>query len=142
MASYTTNLNLKKPAGSENVAIGDINGNMDTIDTAYGSLRKQLLSDWFTPHETNITLDTNNSWAYKCGDIVYIQLFFTNNSSGTISIGTLSSNCKPVKPIYTKAINNSTENEVIEVAILNSGAVTGYSSVNGKQYIISHMYIV
>ena len=42
MASYTTNLNLKKPAGSENVAIGDINGNMDTIDTAYGALNSKI----------------------------------------------------------------------------------------------------
>lgn len=38
MASYTPNLNLKKPAGSESVVIGDINGNMDTIDSAYGSM--------------------------------------------------------------------------------------------------------
>lgn len=38
MASYTTNLNLKKPAGSENVAIGDINNNMDIIDSAYGKM--------------------------------------------------------------------------------------------------------
>ena len=42
MASYTTNLNLKKPAGSENVAIGDINNNMDTIDQAYGTLSDQI----------------------------------------------------------------------------------------------------
>ena len=41
MASYTTNLNLKKPSGSENVAIGDINNNMDTIDTAYGTLNSK-----------------------------------------------------------------------------------------------------
>ena len=52
MASYTTNLNLKKPAGSENVAIGDINGNMDTIDTAYGSL-KSLISGSI-PNNTNL----------------------------------------------------------------------------------------
>ena len=42
MASYTTNLNLKKPAGSENVAIGDINNNMDTIDQAYGTLNSNI----------------------------------------------------------------------------------------------------
>ena len=42
MASYTTNLNLKKPAGSENVAIGDINNNMDTIDQAYGTLNSKI----------------------------------------------------------------------------------------------------
>lgn len=38
MASYTTNLNLKKPAGSENVSIGDINNNMDIIDSAIGDM--------------------------------------------------------------------------------------------------------
>lgn len=32
MATYTSALNLKKPAGGENVLIGDINGNMDAID--------------------------------------------------------------------------------------------------------------
>ena len=42
MASYTTNLNLKKPAGSENVAIGDINNNMDTIDQAFGTLNSKI----------------------------------------------------------------------------------------------------
>ena len=42
MASYTTNLNLKKPAGSENVAIGDINNNMDAIDTAYGEMDNKI----------------------------------------------------------------------------------------------------
>lgn len=44
MASYTTNLNLKKPAGSENVSIGDINNNMDAIDSAYGTVTSQLSS--------------------------------------------------------------------------------------------------
>ena len=44
MATYTTNLNLKKPAGSENVSIGDINNNMDTIDSAVGTLNDQIAS--------------------------------------------------------------------------------------------------
>lgn len=33
MASYTPNLNLKKPASSDYALISDINSNMDTIDT-------------------------------------------------------------------------------------------------------------
>ena len=47
MASYTSNLNLKKPSGSENVAIGDINNNMDLIDSAYGELESSI--DNFVP---------------------------------------------------------------------------------------------
>lgn len=34
MATYTPNLNLKKPATTDLVSIADINGNMDIIDTA------------------------------------------------------------------------------------------------------------
>jgi len=34
MASFTPNLNLKKPATSDLVSIADINGNMDALDTA------------------------------------------------------------------------------------------------------------
>ena len=34
MATYTTNLNLKKPAGTDSALIGDINDNMDLIDEA------------------------------------------------------------------------------------------------------------
>ena len=32
MATYTSNLNLKKPAGTEAINVADINGNMDTLD--------------------------------------------------------------------------------------------------------------
>ena len=34
MATYTPRYNLKKPAGSENMLISDINGNMDKIEEA------------------------------------------------------------------------------------------------------------
>lgn len=36
MATYTTNLGLKKPEGTDYVLIGDINGNMDTVDSTIG----------------------------------------------------------------------------------------------------------
>ena len=42
MASYTSTLNLKKPSGSENVAIGDINGNMDLIDEFANGINTKL----------------------------------------------------------------------------------------------------
>lgn len=38
MASYTPNFNLKKPAGTEDINVSDINGNMDTIDSALKTL--------------------------------------------------------------------------------------------------------
>lgn len=93
MASYTTNLNLKKPAGSENVAIGDINNNMDAIDTAYGTLNSKM------PKTGTITGTTSASGniavagrllgknIYCCGCIVY-------NSDDTIMTDTI---CTPVQ---------------------------------------------
>lgn len=38
MATYTPNLNLKKPAASDAADIADINGNMDLIDTAVAAI--------------------------------------------------------------------------------------------------------
>lgn len=37
MATYTSNINLKKPAGGDKIRIADINGNMDNIDAAVGA---------------------------------------------------------------------------------------------------------
>jgi len=64
MASYTTNLNLKKPSGSENVAIGDINNNMDTIDQAYGTLNSNLSTK---PTRETITIPANGSYIIPFG---------------------------------------------------------------------------
>lgn len=37
MATYTTNLNLKKPTGIEDVSVLDINSNYDILDSAVGA---------------------------------------------------------------------------------------------------------
>lgn len=58
MASYTTRLNLKKPSGSENVSIQDINGNMDIIDNAYGIVTGQMAGKYLG---TNLTKSTFES---------------------------------------------------------------------------------
>ena len=42
MATYTTNLNLKKPTTSEMYNVLDWNDNLDKIDTAVGTLNSQL----------------------------------------------------------------------------------------------------
>ena len=38
MAQYTDNLNLTLPESTDFVNIQDINGNMETIDTAFGTI--------------------------------------------------------------------------------------------------------
>ena len=62
MATYTTNFDLKKPAGDENMNINDINGNMDTIDNA---LRK-------TDEAVAIVSKGNVHGAISSGEYVYV----------------------------------------------------------------------
>ena len=93
MASYTTNLNLKKPAGSENVAIGDINGNMDIIDTAYGSVNSEL-----TPKQVTYSIQTNfslESWGSI--SIYVIANMLVINVAGFKSTNTLSTDTVCIK---------------------------------------------
>lgn len=40
MATYTSKLNLKKPAGTEFIKVADINGNMDILDEAVAAVYK------------------------------------------------------------------------------------------------------
>ena len=79
MASYTTNLNLKKPAGSEAVAIGDINNNMDTIDQAYGTLNDQIatINTSIMPSYPTVTLGSKISSSSVVNSAKSGRIFFT-----------------------------------------------------------------
>lgn len=56
MATYTTNLNLKKPEGTDYVLIGDLNGNMDNLDNTIGKL-----SQLNTANRTNLVEAINEA---------------------------------------------------------------------------------
>ena len=62
MATYTPNLNLKKPATTDYVDIADINGNMDLIDDACNTLstNMQKKAGWTS---TTVTVPKNNGTA-------------------------------------------------------------------------------
>ena len=106
MASYTTNLNLKKPAGSENVAIGDINNNMDIIDNAYGTLNSRFTHKAFedtittnTYGEAITSLSLNNVNA-----IIAIRATVSGNLVHTET--TISSNGDLIVVVYDRTANN------------------------------------
>ena len=67
MATNTTNLNLVKPDGSDNIKISDINGNMDIIDAAFRDMNENIieledntysLSSWCTVWAEGVDMDT------------------------------------------------------------------------------------
>ena len=68
MATYTTNLNLKKPAGTEDINIADINGNMDTIDAECGLVD---ISSYFTVNSTYC----DSFKAFKYGKVVFVSMY-------------------------------------------------------------------
>lgn len=139
MASYTTNLNLKKPAGSENVAIGDINNNMDTIDQAYGTLNSKV-----TAQAGTITFESNFDYAgtsdytssvYKSGDIVVLNLCFWCNgsfSSGDwVNVCNISAGFRPKNARLIQVIvfeGGHTNGKVYDAKIATNGNINFYPS--------------
>ena len=68
MASYTTNLNLKKPTTSEYYNVLDENENKDKIDTAYGNLKSQLIEYTVMTNGTELNSLTTKA-NYMVGNI-------------------------------------------------------------------------
>lgn len=125
MASYTTNLNLKKPAGSENVAIGDINNNMDAIDQAYGALDAKYETEFakriYTTSESaySYTFAINNYAASR----YWFALMYIGTNNDATGFG-----------LYAIHINNGSVN-VFKIAGNNGRAFTG--SVSGSNLTIT-----
>ena len=93
MASYTTNLNLKKPAGSENVAIGDINNNMDAIDTAYGTLNSKIIPKYYnTEALTTVYNDVVANKVVQFSGSATFAAALTNNNCNNVINGTFTLN--------------------------------------------------
>ena len=67
MATYTPKLNLKKPAGTEDINVNDLNGNMDTIDAYCG---RTDISSSFAVNDTYC----EGFKAYKMGRLVFVRM--------------------------------------------------------------------
>ena len=131
MATYTTNLNLKKPAGSENVSIGDINNNMDTIDSAVGTLSDQIASKTGSLGATSITPTRADIANYsESGNVctVYINnVSFGQDISTDTAVFIL-----PHAPKYLTRFALHDQNKTIIMSFLNANDsklyISGYTS--------------
>lgn len=99
MATYTTNLNLKKPAQSDKIRIADINNNMDDIDAAFGAVGTDSLATQLGDIQGAIAIVAtgNTHAAISAGQFVYVKShetldtgLYTANSNISAN-GTLSS---------------------------------------------------
>ncbi len=143
MASYTTNLNLKKPAGSENVAIGDINNNMDVIDQAYGALSDQIAKQTIAISgvTSDHTIDTNSSLISKIAGIVYdrLSITLTSNVAAFGTIATLPTAARPNVQFVGFAFDSSYN--PVPFDITYNGAVRVWKALSsGQNVTIASVY--
>lgn len=103
MASYTPNINLKKPADGDAYDIADANGNMDAIDTAIGSLRESVnqTSGSLTALLSQVNLDNNRSILYDNSNDIHLHTPLRTN--GTQAEYTFEADGK----VYVRTTQNS-----------------------------------
>lgn len=149
MASYTTNLNLKKPAGSENVAIGDINNNMDAIDAAYGTLNSKTSAELgvYSNRVQNVS-STEPAIVTKRGNVCvisgYIEYLVSPTSSQT-SILTIPSGYMPASNIYTTVVRASDGKAFAAQVSLSSGNVNIFNRgeiSTGDKFYLGITYVI
>ena len=127
MATYTTNLNLKKPASSDQYNVADMNGNMDLIDAACGKTSVTV-----TLNQTNVS--SGSVTVTKTGRVVNVRVGVTVSGSGTLQIATFSSSYAPSSSVYfimlTGGVTSDTHNGKIGY-VNSSGAISIYQCTDG-----------
>lgn len=148
MASYTTNLNLKKPTTSEMYNVLDWNDNSDKIDTAYGNINSQITTATeitLTP-ASGITVPTGGIKCHKVGRVCFVTLNgLTFDGTGNYTISGLPN---PISNVFAKAVSsnaNTTAAIVGNYAYMNNGSTTmaiSVSSGNTNPHYICFCYII
>ena len=87
MASYTSHYNLKKPAGTEDINVNDINTNMDAIDAAIYSVADKtqmtvLFANWTATQTSSNTAKVTDDLSLSEG-LWLVILTVPFASSGT-----------------------------------------------------------
>lgn len=117
MASYTSNLNLKKPAGTEDINVADINGNMDLIDAKFGSFTGTV--------KENFDSTTNRIGVLLCTDGTQVAF----DASTMAKIGEwIKTKLIQNRWVAVRCTNTGTSNPVIGVS--EFGLIFCLSSVN------------
>ena len=136
MASYTTNLDLKKPAQSDKIRIADINGNMDEIDAAFGAVGEKSVAAQMGDIRAGMAIVAVNNVhdAIASGEYVYVTKHDTLDdglyvaTSAIAANGTLSSsNLTAVSKGGLNALNSNIANLKTFAQIYNDEITAGTS---------------
>ena len=135
MASYTGNLNLKKPALDDDALITDINNNMDILDAAANGIQDALA----------IVANGNTHVAISAGQFVYVR----NHSTLTEGLYVASSNIAANATLSTSNLTadsagglNALNNNIAKKALSNITIRTGVSVTSNNSYQILDMVVI
>lgn len=94
MATYTTNLDLKKPAQSDKIRIADINNNMDTIDGTVGAIGERSIAAQFGDVEGALAIVSVGDvhGAITAGQYVYVKQHSTLDDGLYVASSNISAN--------------------------------------------------
>lgn len=116
MATYTTNLNLKKPAQSDKIRIADINNNMDDIDAAFGAVGNDSVATQIGNLQGALAIVAvgDSHAAVTAGQFVYVR------SHETLDAG-----------LYV-ASSNIAENGALSLSNLTADSSGGLNALNSN----------
>ena len=147
MATYTTNLNLKKPALDDDALITDINSNMDTLDTAVTADRSSLdaLRDGLaivSDGDTHIAI-TAGQWVYVKGHNTLPEGLYTAQSNiaanGALSTSNLTADSNGGLNALSDQVGNISTLEEVAFTVNSSyisSAYTGSFRIYKKNKIL------
>ena len=117
MATYTQNLDLKKPAQSDKIRIADINNNMDTIDGVVGDVGERSIAAQIGDVEGALAIVStgNVHGAITSGQYVYIK------NHDTLDDG-----------LYVATTNISANGTLSSSNVTADSAGGGLNALNGK----------
>lgn len=144
MATYTSHYNLKKPAIGETIDIGDINGNMDTLDTELYEVSQEVAKSGATYVSCSSISAVQNHLLTKYTDmeerdsvLVAIKTTFTNTYFDVNSYWEGHMYCldKSGTGYFTATLTNySSANQVV---ISYANGTWSYNSIHNVKNLIS-----
>ena len=146
MATYTTNLDLKKPAQSDKIRIADINGNMDEIDAAFGAVGETSVATQLGDIRGGMAIVSNGDThdAIAAGQFVYVMNhstlddgLYTADSALAANASLTSSNVTAVSGGGLNALNSNLttlSGQLSSKANMVKTSLSGGASATGIQY--------
>lgn len=136
MATYTSNINLKKPAQSDKIRIADFNGNADNIDAAigadFGQGTKPSINQAINSLADGLAIIANGNVhaAITAGQFVYVRNHDTLSEGLYVASSNISAN-------GTLSGSNLTADESGGLNALNSNIANLFMNANIREIVSS-----